>query len=462
MLFNSYAFLFCFLPVALAGWWMLRGASQRLLFITLASYFFYCWWDWRFLPLMIASTTVDYIAGGRIAASSSQTVRKQWLVCSLGFNLALLGFFKYFGFFADSVDRVAIAMGGHAFLPALHLVLPIGISFYTFNSMSYTIDIYRGVVKPAKSALHFSAFVALFPHLIAGPIVRFSDIEDQFASLKTRLTSAEASLGIYFFVVGLAKKVLIADRLAGPVTAFFDTSAHHGVLPAWLGVLGYNFQLYFDFSGYSDMAVGLAHFLGIQFPQNFNSPSKAVNIADNWRRWHMTLSTWLRDYLFYPLGGSRGTVWRVGRNMLITMLLGGLWHGANFTFLLWGLYHGVLLGGYYLMKQRGWGIKSDRAGQCITFFLVLMGRVVFRSNSVHRAGQIFAELYGAHGLGSVAMFSLPYMPVLAVAIYIAFCCKNSWELQPGPQPRYAYALAVALVASVLMLGGGSPFLYFQF
>jgi alginate O-acetyltransferase complex protein AlgI len=462
MLFNSYVFIFCFLPAALMGWWLLRGTSLRLIFITLASYVFYSWWDWRFLPLMIASTTVDYIAGGRIAVSDSVPVRKRWLVYSLTFNLAILGFFKYYGFFADSVDRVATGMGIAPLLPALHLVLPIGISFYTFNSMSYTIDIYRRLVRPAKSALHFSAFVALFPHLIAGPIVRYSDIEDQFARLKVRLSGAEASLGIYFFVIGLGKKMLIADRLAGPVTVFFDGLGRHGLLPAWLAVLGYTFQLYFDFSGYSDMAVGLAHLLGIQFPQNFNSPYKAENISDFWRRWHMSLSSWLRDYLFIPLGGSRGSIARTTLNLGITMFLGGLWHGANWTFVIWGLYHGALLGGHALATRRGWVPQSRLEGRILTFFTVMLGWVVFRAESLGRAREIFAEMAGAGGLGSVHFFRANYIASLALAAILAFFFPNSWEIKIEPRRTYAYALAVILVGAVLLLGRGSPFLYFQF
>jgi len=462
MLFNSYVFIFGFLPLALAGWWTLRRTSLRLTFITLASYFFYGWWDWRFVPLMIASTSVDYIAGGKIAASDSPVVRKRWLVCSLSFNLAILGFFKYYGFFADSVDRVALAMGLPGLLPTLHIVLPIGISFYTFNSMSYTIDIYRRVVRPAKSALHFAAFVSLFPHLIAGPIVRYSDIEDQFAALKTRLSSSEASVGGYFFIVGLAKKMLIADRLARPASLFFDSNLQHGLVPAWLGVLGYTFQIYFDFSGYSDMAVGLAHLLGIQFPQNFNSPYKAENISDFWRRWHMSLSTWLRDYLFVPLGGSRDSMARTGLNLGITMFLGGLWHGAHWTFVVWGLYHGVLLAGHALVKKAGWTLRSSLAGRAITFAAVVIGWVFFRSDTLGRALQVFSEMAGLRGIGSLRLVSPIYVASLAIAASMAFMLPNSWEFRLQPRPAYAYALAAMLIASVLLLGTGSPFLYFQF
>lgn len=343
MLFNSYIFVFVFLPLALLGWWQLRHTAARLVFLTLASYLFYAWWDWRFLPLMIASTTVDYIAGQHIARSDDSRTRKLWLVCSLSFNLTILGFFKYYGFFARSANTVAESMGLIGFAPVLNIILPIGISFYTFNSMSYTIDIYRRIVKPAKSVLHFSTFVAMFPHLIAGPIVRYADIEDQFNDLKSRLPWHQASVGIYFFVMGMAKKLLIADQLAPQVNAYFAGPQGQGMAAAWIGALGYTFQLYFDFSGYSDMAVGLAHLLGIQFPQNFNSPYKAENIGDFWRRWHMSLSTWLRDYLFITLGGSRGTTLATARNLFITMFLGDYgtapigpsWSGACTTACCW-------------------------------------------------------------------------------------------------------------------------------
>ena len=217
MLFNSYIFLFAFLPLVLTGWWSLRRDSMRLLFLTLASYVFYGWWDWRFVPLMLASTTADYIAGQGIAHSSSPKVRRRWLIGSLSFNLLILGFFKYYDFFAASVSAGAAAAGIAFSIPTLNVVLPIGISFYTFNSMSYTIDIYRGLVRPARDFFHFSAFVALFPHLVAGPIVRYSDIENQFAALKKRLSSEQAYTGVFFFVVGLSKKLLIADTLAAVI-----------------------------------------------------------------------------------------------------------------------------------------------------------------------------------------------------------------------------------------------------
>jgi len=436
---------------------------MRFAWITLASYFFYGWWNWRFLPLMIASTTVDYIAGAKIKTAETENprTRRAWLVGSLSFNLALLAFFKYYGLFASTINQASSSLGSGTVVPVLNIILPIGISFYTFNSMSYTIDIYRGLVRPARSLLHYSAFVALFPHLIAGPIVRYSDIETQFNSLKNRLGSHQASLGIYFFVIGLSKKVLIADRLARPVNEFFALAHPAGLVNSWIAVLGYSMQLYFDFSGYSDMAVGLAHFLGLQFPQNFNSPYKAENIADFWRRWHISLSTWLRDYLFIPLGGSRRSKTRTTLNLTITMFLGGLWHGAGWTFVVWGLYHGVLLVIHAAARERRWTLNSPTLNRIITFVAVMLGWVLFRAESFGGAMKILAAMFGRTGLGALPDSPL-YMCWLAWACAVAFFARNTWEVELQPRLAYAWSLAGLLLASVLMLGGASPFLYFQF
>ncbi len=461
MLFNSYIFLLVFLPLVLVGWWGLPSLRLRLLFLTLAGYVFYAWWDWRFLPLLIASTTVDYVAGQKIAATEDPRVRKHWLVLALTVNLVILGFFKYYGFFAASLNQALLAAGFRVTAPLLDLVLPIGISFYTFNSMSYTIDIYRRIVHKAHSALHYSAFVALFPHLVAGPIVRYADIEEQLNNLKRKLPSDEAALGIWFFVCGMAKKVLIADQLAGPVDAFFANSAGQGVLVTWIAVLGYAYQLYFDFSGYSDMAVGLAHLLGIQFPRNFRMPYQAEDIADFWRRWHISLSTWLRDYLFIPLGGSRGALGRTAWNLTVTMFLGGLWHGANWTFVVWGLYHGVLLALNYFARQRGWMPASSAQRRAVTFLAVTVGWVFFRSTSLTQAGDILGAMLGSNGLGEIPL-NVFFLSWLLIAAAIAHLGTDTWEFRWQPRPAWAFAAALALTLSILLLDKESPFLYFQF
>ena len=323
MLFNSYVFLLGFLPLVLAGWWGLRPDALRLGFLTLASWVFYAWWDWRFLPLLVLSTSVDWVAARLIDGSEDGRRRRAVLVAALGINLGILGFFKYAGFFLASLDGLGRLVGADPHLPSLDIVLPIGISFYTFNSLSYTIDVYRRVVRPADSVLQYTAFVALFPHLIAGPIVRFADLHEQLRRPARRLTGELAWAGLVFLVCGLVKKVVIADGLAGDVDLLFAVHGSLGMAGAWAAALGYSLQLYFDFSGYSDMAVGLALLLGFHFPQNFDSPYKSASIAEFWRRWHMSLSFWLRDYLFIPLGGSRGSrleTLRIKKDVFLSLL----------------------------------------------------------------------------------------------------------------------------------------------
>ena len=462
MLFNSYVFIFAFLPMVLGGWWLWRNhPHHRLAFLTLASYFFYGWWNWKFVPLMIASTAVDHLAALRIHASEDPRVRRRWLICSMTFNLMVLGIFKYLGFFMTSAQGMAHALRLDLDVPLWHIVLPIGISFYTFNSMSYTIDVYRRLVKPAPSILHFSAFVAMFPHLVAGPIVRWADMEHQFQRLKRALTAEQAAHGIYLFSLGMAKKLLIADQLAGPVNAFFTSPNDHGATASWILVTGYGLQLYFDFSGYSDMAVGLAHFLGLQFPQNFNSPYKAQNPSDFWRRWHISLSTWLRDYLFIPLGGSKGGRWKTLRNLAITMFLGGLWHGAQWTFVLWGIYHGVLLALHALLRRQKVVEFSLAGRRVVTFVLVTLGWVLFRASTIAKAGTIYLNLFGRNGLGEVDL-SRSYLLLFAVALAITQFAPNSWELELQPRRSWAFACALLLCAAILLLTSASPFLYFQF
>ena len=305
MLFNSFVFLFLFLPLVLAVWWLpVLSVRVRLCVLVIASYLFYGWWDYRFVSLLVVSTLVDYYVGKRLYDAQSPWRRTAWLTVSVAVNLAVLGFFKYAGFFARAANAlVGMSEGGP--VPVLDFILPVGISFYTFQTMSYSIDIYRNESRPATSLLHFAAYVSMFPQLVAGPIVRYSHIEDQLREIATRIDWSMMARGLFFLGIGLGQKILLADPIAAqidPLLADYHSLEFWG---AWYTMLGYTCQLYFDFSGYSTMAVGLGLMLGFLFPQNFNSPYKAANISDFWRRWHITLSEWLRDYLFIPLGGSR-------------------------------------------------------------------------------------------------------------------------------------------------------------
>lgn len=462
MLFTSYTFLFLFLPAVLLSWWSFRDTKLRLLVLTAASYLFYSWWNWRFLPLIIATTAVDYMIGSKISRCQVQGTRRGWLMLSLLTDLGLLGLFKYYGFVSGFVNSAATRVGVSPVLPNWQLILPVGISFYTFNSLGYTIDIFRRKQEPSESLLHYAAFVSMFPHLIAGPIVRYSDVGRQLERIRASVNWERIARGLFFFSIGLCKKVLIADRLAVRVnTIFFADPSLQGFAGSWLGALGYTFQLYFDFSAYSDMAVGLACFLGIDFPQNFDSPYKAESIADFWRRWHITLSHWFRDYVYIPMGGSRTSDLGVMRNLLVTMLLVGLWHGANWTFVAWGAYHGVLLAVHRFASRRGFVMRSVVLARVCTFFAVLIGWVVFRSQNFSLAWQMLAGMAGMRGMGPY-LVSARYLVLLMVAAGISFFSPNTWEVQLKPDRRLSWLLAAAMALCVLLMSQSVPFLYYQF
>jgi alginate O-acetyltransferase complex protein AlgI len=466
VLFNSYVFLFGFLPPVLVGRWALRSKNFRLLFLTIASWFFYAWWDWRFLPLMLSTTTVDYVAALAIHRTDVPGRRNLWLIGSLAVNLGLLGYFKYAGFFFSSLNGIGKAVGAPVDLPPLHILLPIGISFYTFNSMSYTIDVWRRRVTPTRHVLEYTTFVALFPHLIAGPIVRFADLQPQLRMPRPKLTSDAAGIGCYFLVCGLVKKLLLADQLSPHVDNLFGQPHQLGFLSAWAAALGYSLQLYFDFSGYSDMAVGLAWLIGFRFPQNFNSPFKAVNVSDFWRRWHMSLSAWFRDYLFIPLGGSRRGAKRTVANLLITMFLAGLWHGAAYTFVVWGLLHGVALGTHGVLKRAGMTPRSVVVNRVLTFAYVVAAFVIFRAPNLHVAGTILSRMAGLGGIESLSRLEalLPGRFVLLLLGLLLFAqfAPNTWELRLKPRLVYGLATGAVAAAAVMSISVPHPFIYFQF
>ena len=467
MLFNSYSFLFGFLPVVLAGWWGLSSRrTLRLAFLTGASWFFYAWWDWRYLPVLILATSIDFAAGSRIAASHNEWRRRLLLIASLTTNLGILAYFKYAGFFFGSLNGIGMALGVGTHLPALHILLPVGISFYTFNSMSYTIDIFRRRVESTRSALEYTAFVSLFPHLIAGPIVRFTDLSEQLKRLPRRLTSTEASRGMFFLACGLVKKLLIADQLHPYVSRLYASHAHLGLITGWAAAVGYSLQLYFDFSGYSDMAVGLAWLLGFRFPQNFDSPFKAVNISDFWRRWHISLSSWFRDYVFIPLGGSQRGAARTVRNLVLTMFLAGLWHGAAWTFVVWGLVHGALLAGHAVLRRAGLTPRSLALNRVLTFACVCAAFVVFRSPDLGTAGDVLSSMLGAHGLDTSARIHalLPARFGLLVCVLLAFVnlAPNTWQIRIRPRMWHGALVGAAAAMAVMTIVQPHPFIYFQF
>ena len=480
MIFCSYEFLFLFLPLVLLGYYTLFARWGRTAFLTVTSYVFYGWWDYRFCGLLLASTLIDYYCGQQLWRAGERRVARRWLMASMTSNLLMLGFFKYFDLGAATINALVSALGSqHPAVPLLHMVLPVGISFYTFQTMSYCIDLYRGEARPARDLWTFACYVALFPQLVAGPIVRYHELAEQL-NARTHSLSRMAR-GSVIFVIGLAKKVLLADAAAPLVRLAFGERSP-GLLDGWVGVLAYTIQIYYDFSGYSDMAVGLGLMFGFTFPINFNSPYQAVSITDFWRRWHISLSSWLRDYLYIALGGNRISPLRTYINLFLVMLLGGLWHGANWTFVVWGAYHGVLLAVERLVGVRA---KDERGAlyRMSTFLLVTMGWVVFRATSMSEACRVWSGLLGLNGLGGLNSYSCNFplsggLLLLACASLAAWFLPNSWNVlkpcEDGHERPFGSSLISAAMASfvvialflvcvgVLLVNTSSPFLYFQF
>jgi len=464
MLFNSFVFLGLFLPITYGVFWALRSASSRYVWLTLTGYVFYGYWDPRFVLLMAFSTMVSYLAGLGFLRWQDARHRRWCLVVPITVDLLLLGFFKYTNFLLDTVKGAGAWLGWQVHVPHLDIVLPVGISFYTFHTITYIVDSYRGAIKPTRNVFEFSAYVSLFSQLVAGPIVRFRQIEADLEQLGDASRTRWLAVGVSFFLVGLFKKVIIADALA----AFVDPALAHyqtlSTLSAWLICLAYSFQLYFDFAGYSAMAVGLGYLFGLRIPQNFNSPYKALNPSDFWRRWHISLSTCLRDYLYIPLGGNRRGEAMAYRNLLITMLIGGLWHGANWTFVVWGGYHGALLCLYRRYASK-WDALPRVIAQPLMFVLVLIGWVFFRATDFamawHLLGKLFVPTAGVpiEGAGLLAV-------LLGFAGWWACLGPNVFDMHDGwsYRPRYAFAFAAAFGVCVAVMAGGSssPFLYFQF
>ena len=462
MLFNSTIFIFVFLPIAYTVFWSLRSTTARYVWLTLTGYVFYGYWDARFCLLMAFSTLVSYFAGLGFLRYSEPRQRKLCLIVPIVVDLALLGFFKYANFGLQTARSVLHIAGVDVNIPHFNIILPIGISFYTFHTITYIVDSYRGVIKPTRNFFEFATYVSLFSQLVAGPIVRFRQIEQDLEEIGTNDRHRWLQRGISFFVIGLVEKVLVADTLA----AFVDPALAHyrdlSTAGAWMAMLGYSFQLYFDFSGYSTMAVGLGYLFGLRIPQNFNSPYKATDPSDFWKRWHISLSTVLRDYLYIPLGGNRDGESRTYRNLMITMLLGGLWHGASWTFVVWGAYHGLLLSAY-----RRWASLWDRLAQPVRqiamFALVVVGWVFFRATDFVMAVTLLRSMFMPGGGVLVMQPGLAGL-ALAVAAWWAMVGPNAFELAHEYRWGGRFALASGLAASLAIILGlrSSPFLYFQF
>lgn len=453
MLFNTAQF-FAFFAIVLVLFYTLPVALRKYLLL-IASYVFYASWNVAFLPLLATITLVDY--GCALWMDRLTRHRRVFLILSIAVNLGFLGFFKYYNFLAGMIDASY----------TLSIILPIGISFHTFQSISYIVDVYRGEQKPIRNLTDYALFIAFFPQLVAGPIVRAGEFFGDFYTWR-KPDSEEVLRGVLWMLFGLVKKMVFADQFAQIADAYFGSlAAHPGATAAWSGVFAFAMQIFFDFSGYTDMAIGMALLLGFHFPVNFRRPYLAFSITDFWHRWHMSLSKWLRDYLYIPLGGNRGGTLRTYGNLLLTMLLGGLWHGASFNFILWGGYHGALLG-----IERAVG-RSEAPSKLlfpvralVTFVLVCIGWVFFRAltltDSVYVIGQMFAGMWNGDMLVPLWLLGLTG---IALGIAVADECWEWIERLPrGSGWAYA-ALLIALMLCVELIGvteKAVPFIYFQF
>jgi alginate O-acetyltransferase complex protein AlgI len=465
MLFNSLNFIYFFLPIAFFIFWKLKSKRQRYVWLTVSGYIFYSFWNYKFCLLMALSTAVSFLAGLALLRWKTARARQLCVILPVAIDLTLLGVFKYANFALSSIGDLSASWGFPLSVPYFSILLPVGISFYTFHTITYIVDSYRGTIVPTRNFFEFACYVSFFPQLVAGPIVRFRQVEGDLENIDhpDHPDHSDAfERGMSFFALGMIKKVLIADSIAKIVNPLLTQWPELSTTSAWLCALGYTYQLYFDFSGYSDMAVGLALLFGIRLPQNFNSPYKAVDPADFWRRWHISLSTILRDYLYIPLGGSRDGEWSACRNLMITMLLGGLWHGADWTFVAWGAYHGLLLiASRYGFRRMTFVPAWLR--QMVTFLLVIIGWVLFRATSFTMAAGWLRKMFvwNSHA-GNVGAWTL-MLPIL-ISAGLAHCCPNTFEISHRWNWASALALTALFAACLVIIYGSksSPFLYFQF
>jgi alginate O-acetyltransferase complex protein AlgI len=462
VLFNSYAFLLLFLPLAVLGFYLLRQQKYRLALLVIASYVFYAWTHWWLPLLMLSSTLIAFVGGLLIEKVPVEKQRKLLLATGIAGCLLLLVYFKYAAFGTHYFSSFVEGLTGRGF-PGLvgfarTIVLPAGISFYTFECVSYLVDIYRGELDAEKNPLRFAVFISFFPHLIAGPIVRYRQLRPQL-EVRAPFDAEQFRSGLVLVGLGLAKKVLLADQIATLVDFAYRNPAQLGFLDAWTAAIGFAFQIYFDFGGYSDMALGLARMFGITLPWNFDRPYRATSPRDFWRRWHVTLSTWLRDYLYIPLGGNRKSPARRDLNLLATMGLGGLWHGASLNFVVWGLYHGVLLGGSHRLAGKTRRLPHVLS-MAVTFVLVTIGWVFFRLGNAHAIGKAFAAMGGLSGHGVVYKHLVLYIAAGSVLMW-GLPEERTWKLEGWGLGRLGLAGAVVAFALVSM-NQTRTFLYFRF
>lgn len=476
MLFSSIIFIAYFLPVFLAFYY---ASGIRTAALLTGSIIFYVWGEGAYVLLLIAMIAINYVMSHRIATDEKRS--RMWLIAVVAIDLAVLGLFKYYGFVAGNFN----ALLGSELLPKLELRLPLGISFFTFQLISYVVDVYRGHVAPERKPFAFATYILMFPHLIAGPIVRYADIKDELIRSGRHL---RIGLGLQYFIVGLCQKVLVANSVAPVADHAFSLGANLDATMAWVGIIAYTLQIYFDFCGYSNMAIGLAFLLGFTFPRNFDYPYAAKSITDFWRRWHMSLSFWFRDYVYIPLGGNRGSRSRVLMNLLIVFFLTGLWHGAAWNFIVWGMFHGMLLLAERLFFRRFLDAAPTLIASAYTLVMVMVGWVFFRAENLHAALYYLSKMASLHQLypplaESWVVMGRQFWAAMLFGVVLSFptiAALLRWLDRPyyGRSARiseerldtlHVHALPVALllvgfVLSMALLAGTSlnPFLYFRF
>lgn len=476
MLFNSPEYLFVFLPVVFILYWQLASRNLRVqnLLVVIASYVFYGWWDWRFLSLIIGSTLIDHLSANMISKDKGH--RKGWLALSIVANLSLLGAFKYFDFFVRSLNEALQSLGMNEELHELKWVLPVGISFYTFQTLSYTIDVYRGKLKPSSDVVAFAAYVAFFPQLVAGPIERATHLLPQLLKPR-RFSYTQARSGLQLILWGLFKKVVIADMCARYVDEAFRLTEHQNTATLTLAAVLFSVQIYGDFSGYSDIAIGTSKLFGFELMSNFRFPYFSRNIAEFWRRWHISLSNWFRDYLYIPLGGSRVPKMKAIRNVFIIFLVSGCWHGANWTFIAWGGIHALLFVPSFIVGNHrkhldhvvaeGSYLPSPRTflSMLYTFMVVTLAWIFFRADSIQHAFTYCAELVDVSDWGAPVRFSKSNIAL--VVMLFAFDWMNRYN-ERAPfhffKLRWFRWLLYCMMGWLILKGLYNPsnFIYFQF
>ncbi|MFD2823591.1 MBOAT family protein [Lacinutrix iliipiscaria] len=471
MLFNSIEYLI-FLPTVFILYWLLKGDFKKQnMLLLIASFIFYGWWDWRFLGLIVYSSYLDYFIGLKLHAETSDKIRKRWLTFSLVSNLGLLGFFKYYNFFTDSFAASMQLVGWEVDDLTLNIILPVGISFYTFQTLSYTIDIYRKEIEPTKDIVAFFTFVSFFPQLVAGPIERASHLIPQIEK-KRVFKEKWFKDGLFQIAIGLFRKIVIADNLAIYVDSIYGDPEIHNSSTLLLATIFYSWQIYFDFTGYSDIAIGSAKLLGFEFNQNFNMPYFANSVWKSWRRWHISLSSWLRDYLFISLGGSKGSTLFTFRNLMLTMVLAGLWHGSSWSFVIWGAFHGfILILDRFLLavfKRKDFG----KIGYLYPYLIVLISWPLFRAQNLSEAVFIMKKmLFFDFKMPFIGDSNTVTTGILMLAIGFCFDLYlfNSKKEAPLEEigstfstKNYSIIMTVIILLSTLFYSTSTNFIYFQF